>query len=164
MDDISTALAYDPFTGIFTWRVATKKIYIGQEAGWLGATDGYIYITYKGKGYSSHRLAFLLMTGAMPTLHVDHINGVKTDNRWSNLREVTRSQQQQNLPKFISNTSGLMGVYWSIKRNRWIAEIKVEGKHKALLQTKDFFEACCARKSAERKYNYSINHGRQQWI
>jgi hypothetical protein len=76
-------------------------------------------------GYKSyaHRLAFLYMTGSLPPADVDHVNGVRNDNRWSNLRLATRSQNMWNVKRCT-------GAYQ--QNGRWYASIKVDGKRRSL--------------------------------
>lgn len=67
---------------------------VGDKAGTL-SKDGYIRVFVRGKSYLAHQLVFI-MTHGYKAKEVDHINGVKTDNRPENLREVTRSQNRMN--------------------------------------------------------------------
>jgi hypothetical protein len=123
-------LHYCPHTGIFTWRVA-----VGVGRGFRSAGDpagsmqgrGYMHIKVDGHRHYTHRLAWLYMTGSWPEQHVDHVNGNRCDNRWSNLRAADHYINAHNRRKAQSNNKlGLMGV---CKRgNRFLAQIKVEGK------------------------------------
>jgi HNH endonuclease len=98
-------LAYDPQTGVFTWKKkAASKTKIGSQAGYSGKL--YTQIRLEGKLHYAHRLAFLYMTGTFPVKDVDHINGVPTDNRWSNLRAVSSKENTQNAAISSNNTSG----------------------------------------------------------
>lgn len=67
------------------------------------------------------------MTGAFPERHVDHINGIRNDNRWSNLRIATRQQNNSNVKKRVDNQSGVKGVHWSKPDRKWVAGIRVNG-------------------------------------
>jgi hypothetical protein len=58
--------------------------------------NGYITIGFKYKHYLAHRLAFLYMTGQWPKEQLDHINGIRDDNKWANLREATPGQNSTN--------------------------------------------------------------------
>ena len=88
-------LRYDPDTGEFTWKVDSVNRSFGDKA---GSPDryGYIRIGILGMVHSAHRLAFLYMTGKWPKHHVDHVNRVRDDNRWANLRDVTRQVNGYN--------------------------------------------------------------------
>lgn len=120
-------LAYDSDTGTFRWRADRGR---GVKAGDVAGTDhnrGYRRIHIKDRPYLAHRLAFLLMTGAMPAGDVDHINGVRDDNRWSNLRDVSNGVNAQNQRKARSDSeTGLLGV--SPYRGQFRAQIRVNGK------------------------------------
>lgn len=113
-------------------------------------------ITYR---YLAHRLIFTINHGYTPN-QVDHINGCTSDSRIENLRDVTNSINGKNCKINSNNTSGLLGVTWDKSRGKWHAQIMVNFKNNNLGRYIDFFEACCARKSAERKYGFHINHGR----
>lgn len=119
---------YDAESGIFT-RLTTQG---GGGSGWPDKA-GYLYIMVGGKIYAVHRLAWLYMTGDWPVQEIDHINGDKADNRFANLRDVSRHCNMQNeLRPRKNNTSGFAGVRWRKDRQRWIATILVEGKPKRL--------------------------------
>lgn len=119
-------LHYDPATGVFTRLVRTSnRIKVGDVAG-SANSEGYIRICVEGSEYYAHRLAWLYTTGLWPKEQIDHINGVRDDNKWSNLREATVAQNQQNLRKARNgNKCGLLGV--SEHYGRWRAKIKVNG-------------------------------------
>lgn len=89
------ALNYNPGTGRFTRLASNRSDLVGSVAG-TTLNNGYIGIHIAGVLYSAHRLAFLYMTGHWPPAHVDHINGVRSDNHWANLRNASRSQNNQN--------------------------------------------------------------------
>lgn len=92
-------LSYSPENGKFTW-IANSKFGVkraGHEAGTLA--NGYVQICIKKKFHYAHRLAWLYMHGELPTNVIDHINGNKSDNRISNLRSVTQSENLQNQSK-----------------------------------------------------------------
>ena len=120
---------YDSTTGIFTRLVSTaRNTKIGDVADCCNSW-GYIQFMVLGKRYLSHRLAFLYMTGKFPTNEVDHINRIRTDNRWCNLRDVTKSINEQNKRTLrIDNTSGYSGVDWLKTRGKWRVKIKVSSK------------------------------------
>jgi hypothetical protein len=79
------------------------------------------------------------MIGSFPDKEIDHINQIKSDNRWNNLREATRTQQHGNKPLLTSNTSGLRGVRFNKRLNKWDACIHISNKktHLGLFITKE---------------------------
>lgn len=119
---------YDPKTGLFTRLVATNNsVKVGDVAN--SHSHGYIAIQIVGKNYRVHRLAWLYMTGDFPKQEIDHINGVRNDNRWNNLRDVTPSVNKQNQRKpRIDNTSGYAGVGWRKDIGKWYVQIRVNKK------------------------------------
>lgn len=130
--DIRDALHYDPDTGVFTWRETVgRRAHKGNRAGCLKPT-GYIVIFYKKRAYLSHRLAFLLMTGEMPGAQeeIDHIDGCRSNNAWSNLRKCSKRENQQNRKLDVDSSSGLMGA--CKVRNRWYAQISHNGRKYSL--------------------------------
>jgi hypothetical protein len=115
-------LEYDPEDGVFTRRVACRPCCrAGDEAGYMH--KGYRRVTIDGSAYLVHRLAFLWMTGEWPTGHVDHRDGNKLNNKWSNLRPATWTQNQGNKPVRLDSTSGLKGVAWRPRIQKWVAYI-----------------------------------------
>lgn len=125
---------YNPETGVFTRLFATfgkgGKKPVGSVAG-FAAPDGRFYIDIKGRRYSAHRLAWLYMTGEWP-VEVDHKNRDPLDNRWANLREATRSQNNANTGLKRHNTSGFKGVDWHKARGLWRAQICVNKQRMTL--------------------------------
>lgn len=125
-------LKYDPNTGIFTWnKKIAKRIVVGKTAGCL--RNGYITINIFGKRYQAHRLALVYVYGHCDSYDVDHINGIKHDNRIVNLRFATRSENKQNrLSIQPNNKSGYTGVDWHKSSQGWRATITTMGKQKHL--------------------------------
>lgn len=104
-------LHYDPVTGHFTWIVAnSNRAPAGTPAGRTGNSHGYCPIGIDGKRYRAHRLAWLYMTGEWPPEHIDHINGVRSDNRWHNLRAATLKENNRNMGLQRNNAAGYKGV------------------------------------------------------
>lgn len=125
-------LHYNPITGIFTWIAReTRTDLIGTRAGSLNI-NGYRNICFCGKRYKEHRLAWLYMFGTLPSQFIDHINGVRNDNRIENLREVTGNQNQYNAKTRNDSSSKIKGVSWHKATKKWAARIKFEGKDKHL--------------------------------
>jgi hypothetical protein len=121
-------LDYDAETGVFTWRVARRRIVKGSAAGSVNG-DGYVTIGIDYSRYQAHRLAWLYMTGEWPVNEIDHKNRVRDDNKWSNLREATSSQNHRNSR---AHTSGLKGTHLDKQSKRWRAFIRQDGKQRYL--------------------------------
>ena len=106
-------LCYDPATGIF--RKRRSGVVVGRKN--LG---GYIRINVGNRGFNAHRLAFVFMTDSLPADQVDHINHIRDDNRWSNLRQATNSLNRINTA-IVLNKTGIKGIHAHGKS--WRAEI-----------------------------------------
>lgn len=144
-------LKYDPDTGLFTWqKKICKRTVIGTVAGCL--RNGYITINLFGKRYQAHRLVFVYVYGYCNSQDVDHINGIKNDNRIVNLRLATRAENKQNRISIQpNNKSGYTGVDWHKSSNSWRATITTmrKQKHLGLFQTPE--EAHAAYVQAKRQ-------------
>ncbi len=152
-------LNYDSETGILYWNKTTnRRIKVGDVAGCKDAY-GYLVIRFDGKLYKAHRLAWLYVYGVLPD-QIDHINGIRDDNRIVNLRSVTIGENNKNTKVRQDNISGVAGVHFEQSRSKWLANISVEGKNVYLGRFNTFDEAVHARKSAEIEYSYHDNHGR----
>jgi hypothetical protein len=141
-------LSYAESTGEFRWLKSSVSTPCGTVAGCLAL--GYVQIKIDKKLYKAHRLAWLYMTGSWPIDQIDHINGKKADNRWCNLRDVSRTVNMQNQKTAMASSStGVLGVS-PFSRNRFRADIWVNGEHKYLGSFKTIEEASIAYISAKR--------------
>jgi hypothetical protein len=128
---IKEYLSYDPITGLFIWlKQPARNVKIGSIAGNISKRNGYVRIGLKGEELQAHRLAFLFMEGSYPEEHTDHVNGIKCDNRWSNLRRATISQNRCNSSIPAHNTSGIKGLSYHKASNSWIGSITINRKLK----------------------------------
>lgn len=123
-------LQYDPDTGNFFWKVrSNSRANAGDLASKQSFCFGYRQISIDGKTYRAHRLVWFYFHNKWPTHNIDHINGIREDNRIENLRDVTQKVNMQNLQKAKRNSkSGLLGVDWMPKNKKWRAQIRIDGK------------------------------------
>ena len=127
-------LNYDPETGVFTRRLKNANcVKIGDIAGSLDGR-GYCRIRIDGKKRRAHRLAWLYMHGKWPLGEIDHINGFPADNRISNLRDVSHTENTRNVhkPNRDNASSKFRGVHWHRRDLKWTAQIRANGTIKYL--------------------------------
>lgn len=145
--------SYDPETGLFV-----DKVHNRIKVGTLNS-KGYLKIRADGKIYSAHRLAWLYEYGCFPPQLTDHINHDRADNRICNLRLVSDLENQKNSKLRSDNKSGVPGVMFDKNRRKWWVRIKNNKKNTHIGYSEDFFEACCMRKSAEKRLGFHPNNG-----
>ena len=145
---LKEVLSYDPDSGKFTWKIHVSNVKAGSVAGSLDFY-GYINIRVDGKAYKAHRLVWLYTHGYDPENQIDHLNGVRNDNRITNLREVSQSCNMQNTKVRSNNTSGFPGVYWNKRDQKWKAYICIQGKNHGLGYYDIALDAALARYTAE---------------
>tara|TARA_R110002020_G_scaffold474464_2_gene705997 strand:- start:197 stop:709 length:513 start_codon:yes stop_codon:yes gene_type:complete len=156
---LKEVISYCPDSGVFHWVVSNSpRVSVGDVAGGY-QNKGYRTITIDGKAYLAHRLAFLYMTGVFPESHTDHINGVRDDNRFENLRSVTQAENNKNRRKNKDNKSGFTGVSWDKASSKWKAQIRYSGQKIHLGYFDDLEDAVIAREAGNIKYGYHKNHG-----
>jgi len=130
LKDLAKNYVYDPDTGYFTRIKKTgSRNCVGYVAGSKRLRDNYIMISLSGKPYNAHRIAWLYMTGEWPKDQIDHINRIKSDNRFSNLRECTAQQNSRNTATSNKNKSGYKCVHWRGLPKKWAAGISVGGEY-----------------------------------
>lgn len=169
---IKELMHYDKESGICTLSHRDKRFYEGNEEitkrvntkitnkKVLKTNDsGYIEIRIFKRLYRLHRLIWLYMTGEWPD-QVDHIDGYRSNNKWENLRSVTKTENNRNMKLRENSTSGVIGVSYSKSDNLWHSYININRKRINLGWFKDKEKAIRARKEAEIKYGYHPNHGR----
>ena len=156
-------LNYDPDTGVFTWLIdcGPGRPNKGDIAGRIQKKRGgksYRDISISSKRYYAHRLACLYMTGKWPD-KVDHGDGDGTNNKWVNIESVTGLQNSKNIRKRSDNCSGCTGVHLHKHSGKWQVYINEKGERDNIGLYADYFEAVCARKSAENFRGFHTNHG-----
>lgn len=153
---------YDPDTGIVIRKVKTNLSAAGCIVGCIceRPTVTYLVVRIKQIKYVLHRIIWKMVTGEDPNF-IDHINGIGTDNRWVNLRNVDRVANQRNCKVRQDNKSGTVGVGKHKLSGKWAANIRHNKRqiHLGLFDTLE--EAVKVRKSAEIKFNYHPNHGKR---
>jgi len=148
-------LHYDSETGIFTSTTTRGRTASDRVAGSLGCR-GYRRIGIDGVTYLESRLAWFYMEGHWPENDIDHINRIKSDNRWKNLRHVSRRCNMRNSNTYESNTSGITGVSWDESKRKWMAHIMVDGKSITIGRFKSKVDAARARWNAEKNITFQI--------
>lgn len=124
-------LNYNPETGIFTYKVSTNnRNKVGQKVG--NISNGYLVMMYKGKNYPLHRIVFLLEEGGFPQHQIDHINGIRSDNRRVNLRKVTNQQNCWN--------RSTKGVCFNKRVEKYFGYVDHDGKREYLGYSNDPIE------------------------
>jgi len=147
-------LYYDPETGIFTWnKYMQSNAKFGCKAGGL-SSQGYNRISILGERYISSRLAHLYMEGYFPENEMDHINRVRHDDRWVNLRAVTHMCNLRNVGIKSNNTSGITGVCFDKKNSKWLSYIILFGKFNNLGRYKNKIDAANRRWESEKENGF----------
>lgn len=164
VDYLRKRLRYEPETGkLFwldyegmpnNWRVR----WVGKEA-FTANSYGYRQGEIDDVKFQAHRVAYAIHYGESPDGFIDHINGVKDDNRINNLRVVSQRENCRNATMQNNNKSGVNGVHWHKAAGKWTAQIRVDyrSKHLGLFDTLE--EAAAARKEASAKYGFTERHG-----
>lgn len=154
--DVWEVLDYNANTGVFMWGKSRRGVKTGVPLG----TDngfGYLRITVLGRSYYAHRLAWFYVKGTWPD-QIDHINGIKSDNRIENLRDVTVQQNNQNKLKAQKNSdSKVLGVSWHKKAKKWQAHICVYKERKYLGLFDDVNEAHVAYLKEKERVDYGFS-------
>lgn len=156
-DEATALLRYYPETGIITWREnRSPGIKAGERAGTINS-HGYDQICINGRAHLGHRLAWLLTHGYWPAAMIDHIDGDRSNNRLSNLREATSAQNQANRGARKDSGTGRRGVRFQKHSGKWAAQIQIgsfntaEEAHAAYLR---MAEICYGEFAPTKQTNY----------
>lgn len=171
-------LSYDSETGLFRHKprrldmfsdtnkrtasencIAWNKRYSGASTLRTLNSKGYLVGGVLGSTIYAHRAAWAITHGNWPVHTIDHINGVKTDNRIVNLRDIPNAQNHRNVQKQINNTSGYVGVTFERNSGLWLAQIGFEGASINLGHYSNKREAALVRLGAQKALGYSDRHG-----
>jgi hypothetical protein len=126
VDRINELLCYNPDTGDISWRIKRGKCAAGRIVTCKNE-KGYIVVRVDNVLLRAHRIGWAVTHNAWPEKEIDHINGIRFDNRISNLREANHSQNMKNIKKSVANKSGKKGVSWHKQAQKWQVHIKVDG-------------------------------------
>ena len=159
-DYLKSRLDYDPDSGQFKWKIAKGGKRVGDLAGSIN-DQGYVVIRVNMVIYRAHRLAWIMMTGQPAFGEIDHVDGNRANNSWSNLRDVERLDNKRNLGIVTSNKSGHTGVMWYKAGSKWHAQITVKGKSIHLGYFDSIEDAIEARRNAELIYRFHEQHGKK---
>lgn len=152
-EDVRELFDYDPATGLFLRRKTTNQSARKGEV--VGTLDryGYLKVRIKKRSYKLHRIAWLYVHGSFPRALLDHVNGVRSDNRIANLRECNHSQNGCNMRPKAGTSSGIKGVSWVASAGKWKAQIGVNYKDIFLGHFDTAEEAGEAYRVAAQKYH-----------
>lgn len=169
-EQLRELLHYNPETGELFWKERPRSMfksdrdwkiwntrYSGKPAFTSLNKNGYHHGAILGVTYLAHRVIWKWMTGEEPD-QIDHEFGNRSDNRWEKLKDIPGADNQKNMKRFSSNTSGCPGVGWNKANGRWLVRIG----RKYLGYFDDFEAAVEARKAAEKQQGFHQNHGRKQ--
>lgn len=137
-EDLKELLDYDPLTGIFKRKKSKFSNLIGKPAGTLNSI-GYMVLVLggrKGHSYLLHRLAWFYVTGEWPKNQIDHVNRIRSDNRFENLRECSGSENSWNKGAQSNSKTGVRGISWVKARKKWVVKLN-KGREVVYV---DFFE------------------------
>jgi hypothetical protein len=141
-EEVAERFSYDPLTGLIWSKIHNRPV--GYED-----PSGYVCVSFSGnKHYRAHRLAWLLTHGRWPEHLIDHINGVRNDNRITNLREATQQQNLQSRPMHKRNKLGVKGVI--VENGRFRAQLWHNGKFVLNTRYKTIEEAIAAYQAVSR--------------
>ena len=175
IEELRQFLSYDPETGAVRWRRRDLSLFQGegQWRYWNDQNAGRAISSLDKEGYGVlcailgrdvwimlHRVAWALHYGEWPSGILDHINGVKTDNRIENLREVTDAENLVNKAVYRKNLSGVPGVRRRARLGVWSVTIGGGRGRSRRASTVCFGEAVRLRREMERDLGYHPNHGR----
>ena len=165
VDYLRKRLRYDQNTGQVFWldfdgmSDGWRSRWAEKEAFTTLCQKGYKHGMICGRPLKAHRVIWALHYGEWPENQIDHINGVRSDNRICNLRSVTNNENCRNMAMSSANKSGVTGVHWNKKAKKWRAAIMVSGKEHHLGFFDSLEEAAEVRHAAQKHYNFSDRHG-----
>lgn len=169
VDELEKLLVVDCVHGRIWWRprdtenprnASWNARYAGQLAFQNTDSNGYLRSSIYGRNYRAAHVIWAVYYGSWPENQIDHIDGDRTHNAISNLREVSNQENCRNVKRRVDNSSGVTGVRFHTQNKNWRATIWHDGREVSLGSFSDKQSAIDARKAAEIKYGYHKNHGR----
>ncbi len=172
---LNETLSYDPVTGLLAWKprdrslfrsnasyIQYHKRFVDKPALTADNGEGYLCGTVLGCRAKAHQVIWVMVHGKLPEkgFQIDHINGVRSDNRLENLRAVSKHDNGKNQRLPTRNTTGAIGVSWYKPTKKWLVRINVNKKTVCGGYFSSFEDACAARTLLEVQNNYHENHGR----
>lgn len=167
-------VSYEPISGKFYWKLRDAKWFRSEKQAeyWnktyafrecLKTRDAQQYNvgSIQDKQIYAHRAAWAIVHGEWPEHEIDHLNGVRHDNRLQNLRHVTKTENGRNQGLKATNKSGVNGVFWDKRRNRWVANYRRDDKTITVGAFHTFDEAVEARRAADFELGFHPNHGQR---
>ena len=164
-DYLRKRLRYEPETGKLFWLDGAempsrwRTQFAGKEALTTVSGNGYLWGSVNNVQLRAHRVIWALSHGEQPSDQIDHINGIRTDNRIENLRVATQQENSRNRAMSRDNTSGVCGVSWSKACGKWEVRIKIDGQSKNLGYFQSIDEAKAVRAEASARYEFTKRHG-----
>ncbi len=147
-------LHYDPETGVFIWiKTLSNRIGNGEVAGTVNNV-GYRIISIDYSFYLASRLAWFYVEGYWPEYEIDHKDRIRHNDKWENLRHVSHQCNMRNCKIQRNNTSGITGVWWDEKCQKWRVRIMISGKHFHIGYFNSKINAAKARWKAEVKHGF----------
>ena len=173
VDLLRKLLRYEPETGKLFWRERHLNHFKSQRdmTSWNAKNaENEAFTSYDGHGYKrgaifrrhypAHRVAYAIYHGAWPEGDIDHINGVRNDNRIENIRCVSRSGNARNQKLRRNSKTGNVGVHWYNRLGRWVARATIDGHCRHIGTYGCKTAAIVARRAFEQKNGFHENHGR----
>lgn len=154
---------FDYAEGKIYYKVKRRgcKFPVGHEAWCKSEAIGYKLVMINKKFHLTHRIIWEMHNGEIPEgMEIDHINGVRDDNRIENLRCVTKGENAVNKRMSKRNKSGLTGVCFDKSKGLYKSQISRKGRERSVVYFDNIFDAACHRKSMEISYGFHENHGK----